>query len=214
MKIGILGSGMVGKTLAAGFSKLNHDVKIGTSNPSKLQDWLTKQSGKVEVVSFNDAALHGDVLVVALKGYAALDVLKSISTGALSGKTIIDATNPIDDKAGPENGVLKFFTKPDESLLEILQNEIPAANFVKAYNSVGASHMVNPQFAGGKPTMFIAGNNASAKAVVTKINEDFGWETEDLGSAVSARPIEQLCILWCIPGFLNNQWSHAFKLLK
>ena len=131
----------------------------------------------------------------------------------LEGKTIIDTTNPIADEP-PLNGVIKFFTANNESLMERLQKAAPKANFVKAFNSVGNAYMVNPKFNGDKPTMFIAGNSPEAKAQVTEILEMFGWETEDMGLAESARPIEQLCILWCLPGFLRNQWNHAFKLYK
>lgn len=110
--------------------------------------------------------------------------------------------------------MLKFFTNLDESLLERLQREFPGAHLVKAFNSVGNTRMVNPAFANGKPTMFICGNDAEAKRTVTRVLDQFGWETEDMGMAEAARAIEPLCMLWCIPGFLHNQWSHAFKLLK
>ena len=80
-------------------------------------------------------------------------------------------------------------------------------------NSVGNACMVNPQFAGGKPTMFICGNDAAAKKVVSGILDQFGWETADMGLSEAARAIEPLCMLWCIPGFLRNDWTHAFKLL-
>jgi 8-hydroxy-5-deazaflavin:NADPH oxidoreductase len=110
--------------------------------------------------------------------------------------------------------VLRFFTGLDESLMERLQKEFPEAHFVKAFNSVGNARMVNPEYALGKPTMFICGNDAAAKATVTRIVGEFGWEAEDMGGAEAARAIEPLCMLWCIPGFLRNQWTHAFKLLK
>jgi 8-hydroxy-5-deazaflavin:NADPH oxidoreductase len=125
---------------------------------------------------------------------------------------VIDACNPIED-APPENGVLRFFTDINDSLMEQLQRLFRDAHFVKAFNSVGAPCMVNPQFAGGKPTMFICGNNEGAKKQVAQINEQFGWETADMGAAESARAIEPLCMLWCIPGFVRNDWTHAFKLL-
>lgn len=131
----------------------------------------------------------------------------------LAGKTVIDATNPIAD-APPSNGVLSYFTTFGESLMERLQREFGAAHFVKAFNSVGAACMIDPKFAGGKPTMFIAGNDAAAKKTVTEILIQFGWETEDMGGAEAARAIEPLCILWCIPGFQRNDWVHAFKLLR
>jgi 8-hydroxy-5-deazaflavin:NADPH oxidoreductase len=108
---------------------------------------------------------------------------------------------------------LKFFTSHDESLMERLQREFPSANFVKAFNSVGSALMVNPQFKGGKPTMFICGNSEAAKKSVGGILDQFGWEVADMGSAEAARAIEPLCMLWCLPGFLRNEWVHAFKLL-
>jgi predicted dinucleotide-binding enzyme len=131
----------------------------------------------------------------------------------MAGKPIIDATNPIAD-APPENGVLKFFTDLDDSLMEQLQSAFPDLRFVKAFSSVGSSLMVDPQFKDGKPTMFICGNDDAAKNTVSGILDQFGWETEDMGTAAAARAIEPLCILWCIPGFQKNEWNHAFKLLK
>jgi hypothetical protein len=129
-----------------------------------------------------------------------------------AGKPVIDATNPIAD-APPENGVLKFFTSLDQSLMESLQSAFPDAHFVKAYNSVGNAKMINPQFPGGKATMFICGNDDKAKAIVRGINDQFGWETADMGVAEAARAIDPLCMLWCILGFKQNEWTHAFKLL-
>jgi hypothetical protein len=121
-------------------------------------------------------------------------------------------TNPIADEP-PVNGVLKFFTTLDESLMERLQREFDTVRFVKAFNSVGNARMVNPQYKSGKPTMFICGNDEAAKKTVHGILDQFGWETADMGKAESARAIEPLCMLWCIPGFLRNEWTHAFKLL-
>jgi predicted dinucleotide-binding enzyme len=131
----------------------------------------------------------------------------------LAGKVIIDATNPIAE-APPTNGVLKYFTTLDDSLMERLQREFTGARFVKAFNSVGNASMVNPAFKGGKPTMFICGNDEAAKKTVTGILDAFGWETADMGAVEAARAIEPLCMLWCIPGFLRQDWVHAFKLLS
>ena len=126
---------------------------------------------------------------------------------------MIDATNPIAETP-PVDGVLNFFTNLDESLLERLQREFAAVRFVKAFNSVGTHCMVNPQFAGGKPTMFICGNDAAAKGTVAPVVDQLGWETADMGTAAAARAIEPLAMLWCIPGFRQNDWMHAFKLLR
>jgi predicted dinucleotide-binding enzyme len=97
--------------------------------------------------------------------------------------------------------------------MEQLQAHFPEAHFVKAFNSVGSARMVNPEFEGGKPTMFICGNNDGAKRIVAAILDQFGWEIADMGAVESARAIEPLSVLWCIPGFLRNEWTHAFKLL-
>jgi predicted dinucleotide-binding enzyme len=212
MKIGILGSGAVAKALAAGFLSHGHQVMLGTRQPAKLADWLAKNPTGV-VGSVADAAGFGELVVLAVKGTAAADALRAAGTGQLQGKTVIDTTNPIAD-AAPQNGVLKFFTTLDESLMERLQREFAGARFVKAFNSIGNALMVNPQFQGGKPTMFICGNDDGAKRAVKTILDQFGWETADMGGVEAARAIEPLCILWCIPGFLRQEWGHAFKLLR
>jgi predicted dinucleotide-binding enzyme len=211
MKIGILGSGDVARALGTGFLKHGHEVAMGTRDPAKLADWSAKNN-KARVVSSADAANFGEVVVLAVKGTAAADALWLAGASSLSGKTVIDATNPIADEP-PANGVLKFFTRMDESLMERLQAEFSEARFVKAFNSVGNACMIDPKFKGGKPTMFICGNDDAAKKTVSGILDQFGWETADMGKAEAARAIEPLCMLWCIPGFLRNDWVHAFKLL-
>lgn len=211
MKIGILGSGTVATTLAGGFLKHGHEVMLGTRTSSKLADW-TKQNPKARVGSFAEAAKFGELVVLAVKGMAAAEALRAAGAANFAGKPVIDAANPIAD-APPVNGVLKFFTNLDVSLMEQLQREFKQARFVKAFNSVGTALMVNPQLPGGKPTMFICGNDDAAKKTVRGLLDQFGWETADMGKAEAARAIEPLCILWCIPGFLHNDWAHAFKLL-
>jgi predicted dinucleotide-binding enzyme len=211
MKVGIIGSGAVGKTLAAGFIKHGHDVTIGTRTASKLAEWGAKNP-KARVGTFADAAKSGEVVVLAVKGTVAADAVRVAGVANLTGKTVIDATNPIAD-APPVNGVLKFFTSLDHSLMERLQREFPAVHFVKAFSSVGNASMVNPQFKNGPPSMFICGNDDEAKKVVRGILDQFGWETEDMGKVEAARAIEPLCMLWCIPGLLRNEWVHAFKRL-
>jgi hypothetical protein len=212
MKIGIIGSGIVAQTLAGGFLKHGHDVVMGTRDPAKLAEWA-QQNSRGKVGTFSDAARFAELAVLAVKGTAAADAVRAAGGANLAGKPVIDATNPIAE-APPVDGVLKFFTSLDESLLERLQREFAAVRFVKAFNSVGAGCMVNPQFKGGKPTMFICGNDAAAKKNVSTVLVQFGWETADMGTAVAARAIEPLSMLWCIPGFLQNDWVHAFKLLR
>jgi predicted dinucleotide-binding enzyme len=210
-KVGIIGSGEVAQALGGGFLKYGYDVMLGTRDLSKLMEWQVSTGGKVG--SFADSATHGEILVLAVKGTMAATALNMAGTDNIKGTTIIDTTNPIMD-APPVNGVIQFYTSLGESQMEKLQKAYPEVHFVKAFNSVGNTYMVDPDFGGIKPTMFICGNNAGSKADVTRILGQFGWETEDMGSMEAARAIEPLCILWCIPGLLRNQWSHAFKLLK
>ncbi len=211
MNVGILGSGVVAQTLGAGFLKHGHAVMLGTRDAGKLAEWQSKNA-RAKIGSFTAAAKFGEIVVLAVKGTAALDVLRLAGGAPLAGKVMIDTTNPIAD-APPVNGVLKFFTSLDESLMERLQQAHPDIRFVKAFNSVGNTRMVNPTYAAGRPTMFICGNDATAKERVTGVLNQFGWETLDLGSVEAARAIEPLCILWCIPGFLRNEWTHAFRVL-
>ena len=213
MKVGVIGSGVVGQTLAAGFLKHGHEVAIGTREPAKLREWAAKQAG-VQVKSFADAAAFGEVAVLAVAGQVALEALRLIGPKALQGKTVIDACNPIGG-GPPVNGVLSFFTTLTDSLMERLQKAYPSAHFVKAFNSVGNAQMINPHFAGGRPTMFICGNDEAAKKTVAAICDQFGWDAEDMGAVEAARAIEPLCMLWCIPGVGKGDWSpHAFKLLR
>jgi predicted dinucleotide-binding enzyme len=211
-KIGILGSGDVGKALAKGFLKYDYQVAIGSDHVEKLAEFK-KENPKMEIATFEQAAQSADIVVLCVKGTVAEKIVEKVKR-QLSGKTVIDTTNPIAD-APPQNGVLKYFTSLDESLMERLQRIASDAQFVKAFNSIGSGLMVNPDFANDtKPTMFICGNNDDAKKKVYEILEKFGFEIEDMGKAESARAIEPLCILWCIPGFVKNEWAHAFKLLK
>jgi hypothetical protein len=212
MKIGVIGSGVVGQVLADGFLKHGHEVMRGSREPAKLADWHKQAGGRAQIGSFADAAGFGEVVVLAVKGGAA-EAAVSACGDRLDGKPVLDATNPIAE-GPPAQGVIKFFTGPNESLMERLQRRAPRAHFVKCFSCVGSGFMVNPDFGETKPTMFICGDDAGAKAKTQQILEQFGWDHEDMGSVVSARAIEPLCILWCIPGFLRGSWTHAFKLLR
>ena len=211
-KIGILGSGIVGKTLGAGFLKHGYEVMVGTRNQDKLADWVTGDGQGAQLGSFSETAAFGDIVVLAISGRHALSALEMAGEENIQGKTVIDAANPIAEKP-PVNGVLRFFTSLDESLMEQLQQAYPEGNFVKAFSCVGSAFMVNPSFP-QKPSMFICGNNESAKGEVKEILDLFGWETEDMGMVEAARAIEPLCMLWCIPGMSGGGWSHAFRLMK
>ncbi len=212
MKIGILGSGGVAQVLGAGFLKHGHTVTLGTRDPSKLADWAAKHPD-AKVGTNAEAARFGDVLVLAAKGNKAAESLRLAGADNIAGKPVIDTTNPIADQP-PANGVIQFFTSLTDSLMEQLQREFPQAKLVKAFNSVGGVVMVDPPFA-ERPTMFICGNDDSAKKTVAVLLEQFGWEPADMGGVESARAIEPLCMLWCIPGMLRGDWSpRAFRLVK
>jgi len=209
-KVGVLGSGVVAKTLAKGFKKHGYDVRIGSRSTEKVSAFA--QQADISVGTFADVAAWAELIVLAVKGTAAEDALTLAGEGNIKGKVVIDTTNPIAD-AEPDEGVLKYFTGPNDSLLERLQTRFPDARVVKAFNSVGNAYMVNPSFPGGRPTMFYCGNDPEARQIVAHILEQFGWESADMGAATAARAIEPLCQLWCIPGLRDGRWTHAFKLL-
>lgn len=210
--VGIIGSGNVGKALAHGFVKLGYKTFISTRKQSHHEELENEFDGKVVVTLPEAVAKQSELIVFAVKGTAAKEALNTIGVQNLDGKTVIDTTNPIAD-AAPENGVLSYFTDINKSLMEELQELAPKANFVKAFSSVGSLHMVEPTF-DEKPTMFICGQDQPAKKEVKILLDEFGWETQDMGSVEAARAIEPLAMLWCIPGLQANSWNHAFKLLK
>jgi 8-hydroxy-5-deazaflavin:NADPH oxidoreductase len=212
MKVGIIGSASVGQTLAKAFKNEGYEVMLGTRDTSKEDVVQFNNEAKIDIGTFDEAAKFGDLLVLCVKGAAAKHALQLARKENISGKIIIDTTNPIGDKP-PVNGVLNSFTDLNNSLMEQLQKDYPDAKFVKCFNSVGNLLMYKPQL-DATPTMFICGNDETAKKKVTDILTAFGWETADMGKAEAARAIEPLCVLWCIDGFLKNDWAHAFKLLK
>jgi 8-hydroxy-5-deazaflavin:NADPH oxidoreductase len=211
MRVGVIGSGTVGEVLSEGLLKYGHEVMRGSRTPEKLSAWAARRGERASVGTLAVTAVYGEVVVLAVKGSAAEAAVDACGE-ALAGKVIIDTTNPIAD-APPESGVLRFFTDVNQSLLERLQSRAPAAKFVKAFSCVGSKVMVNPSFVEGRPTMFVCGNDRAAKLIVGDLLDDFGWEMADMGVAAAARAIEPLCMLWCIPGFVSQEWTHAFKLL-
>ncbi|SEG27107.1 NADPH-dependent F420 reductase [Algoriphagus boritolerans] len=188
-KVGVLGSGVVGRTLADGFEKRGYEVMLGTGNPKKLLDWQSGTNGKVG--SFEKAADFGDVIVLAVKGTAALTIVEQVKVG-ISDKLVLDVTNPISDEK-PKDGVRKFFTGPDESLMEKLQELVPEAHFVKAFNYMDSKSMVNSAKSKAQ-VMNICGNEDAAKAEAKEVLAQFGFKSKDLGKAELAREIEQMAI--------------------
>ena len=213
MKIGILGSGNVGRVLGAGFREQGHRVMLGSRDPDKpeVRQWVGQDSGAL-AGTFEQTAQFGELVVLATLGRAAEQAIALARPANLAGKTVIDTTNPIAD-APPVDGVLVFTTGPNESLGERVQAAAPEARVVKAFNSVGAPRMIHPKYEQGPPTMFLCGNHAAAKREAEGVIRSFGWEPFDCGGIIASRALEPLCMLWCIRGFRQNQWTHAFKLL-
>jgi predicted dinucleotide-binding enzyme len=201
----------VAQTLASGFAKKGHDVRIGSRDPSKLAEYAGKSG--VKAGTFQEVAAFGDVIVLAVKGKIAVEAAALVSK-EIAGKPVIDTTNPIIEGPPVDGSIVPYFTGPNESLMERLQKAEPNARFVKAFNSVGANMMIDPQLVGGRPTMFIAGNDDAAKKEVAAILDGVGWEVEDVGKASGARAIEPLCQLWCAAGFLRGDWGHAYTILR
>jgi 8-hydroxy-5-deazaflavin:NADPH oxidoreductase len=210
-RFGVLGSGAVGQVLAKGLAANGYEARVGSRSPAKLAKF-SKSTG-IHSGSFQDVAAWGEAAILAVLGSAAVEAVDLAGPANLEGKLVIDTTNPISNDA-PVDGVLRYFTGPNESLMERLQIAHPGIAFVKAFNSVGSDLMVHPMLSGGPPTMFYCGNDAAAKAVVARLLEHLGWEGADMGTAVAARALEPLAQLWCIPGFREDDWMHAFRMLR
>jgi predicted dinucleotide-binding enzyme len=207
-KIGILGSGKVGEVLGDGFLAHGYPVMRGSREPAKLAAWKSGATGDASIGTVAETAAWGEIIVLAVKGTGAEPAIEEAGPANLAGKLVIDATNPIAE-GPPKNGALRYFTGANESLIQRLQARAPEARFVKAWNSVGNAVMVNPRL-GTTPSMFICG----AEQETTEILAQFGWEAIDVGGVEMGYALEALCILWCAPGFLRNDWVHAFKYLR
>jgi len=213
MKIGILGTGDVGKALGNGFLSRGHEVKMGSreAKSEKAAAWVKSAGAKASAGTFADAAAFGEVVVLSTLWEGTENALKLAGAENLAGKILVDTTNPLDFSKGmpPRLAVGNTNSGGEE-----VQRWAPKAKVVKAFNIVGNAHMVDPKFPGGPPTMFIAGNDADAKKSVTEILTAFGWETIDAGGIEASRLLEPLCILWVDYGVKSGTWNHAFKLLR
>jgi predicted dinucleotide-binding enzyme len=208
MNVGVLGSGDVGKSLARGFAGLGHRVRIGSRSPEKLADFASETKG-VEASTFEEAAAFGDLIAIATLGTATEEAINLAGTKNFDGKVVIDATNPLDFSGMPP----KLFVGHTDSLGERVQRWIPGAKVVKAFNTVGNAFFVHPDFPGGPPDMFIAGNDAGAKKIVSQLCAEWGWGVIDLGGIESSRHLEPMCMVWVLHGALSGGWAHAFKML-
>jgi hypothetical protein len=210
MKVGILGSGDVGKSFARAFGALKHEVKIGSRTPEKLNEFVAQAGDRVTASTFEETARFGDIVVIATLGVGTEDAIRIADPGNFRGKVVIDATNPLDFSPG---GPPKLAIGHHDSLGERVQRWLPLARVVKAFNTVGNPLFYKPQLPGGPPDMFICGNDADAKKLVSQICREFGWGVIDVGGIESSRYLEPMCMTWVLHGILSGSWTHAFKML-
>ena len=209
--IGILGSGVVGQSLAQGFLKSGYEVMIGTRKPEKLKVFINKTGNKIRVGSFQETAIFGNLLVLSVKGDAINDVINMAGKENFKGKILIDPTNPLLFK----DNAVSISTKFPDSLAMQIQKALPETEVVKAFNTVASNYMINPKLKEGVPTMFIAGNSKEAKQAVKNIIAPWGWtDIVDTGDITNAHLLESLAFLSILYGFSNNSWTHAFRLLR
>ncbi len=214
MRIAILGTGDVGQKLGSGFISLGHVVKMGSRDPKndKLSAWVAANGKNASGGTFADAAQFGEVIVLATVWSGTENAIQLADPKNFVGKVVIDATNPLVFPCGkpPPHLALGW----NDSGGEQVQRWLPGARVVKSFNIVGNAHMVHPDFQGGPPDMFIAGNDDSAKKTVTEFLKQFGWSVIDIGGIEGARLLEPMCILWVTCGLRYQDWNHAFKLLR
>jgi predicted dinucleotide-binding enzyme len=209
-KVGILGSGDVGKALARGFIDLGHQVKIGSRDPQKLREFASSAGERASAGTFEEAARFGDLLILATLGVGTEHAIQMAGPENFARKVVIDATNPLDFSGGMPP---KLFVGHTDSLGERVQRWLPGARVVKAFNTVGNPFMVNPQFAGGPPDMFLCGNDDDAKKLVIQVCRHFGWGSIDIGGIEGSRYLEPMCLVWVLHGVRSGSWTHAFKML-
>lgn len=215
MKVGIIGSGDVGRKLADGLIELGHSDRIGSRDPnqSKICEWISKHGKEnASAGTFADTAVFGDIIVLATLWTGKAEAIHLADPQNLANKIVIDVTNPLDFSKGvpPRLGL-----GHTDSAGETIQRMLPDSKVVKSFNIVGNSHMIHPDFPGGKPAMFICGNDEDAKKIVTNdILSKFGWETIDIGGIEGSRLLEPLALLWILHYFKTGSGDHAFKLLR
>lgn len=212
MKVGVLGTGDVGKALGSAFLALGHEVKMGSREPgnTKAQAWVKEAGEHASAGTFAEAAGFGELVVLATLGSATLDALKLAGPENFKSKLVVDTTNPLDFSQGFPPRLISGGVSGGERV----QRALPGAQVVKAFNTVGHAHMFRPQFPSGPPDMFICGDDVKAKARMTEILNQFGWGTVDVGGIASSHYLEGMCLVWVLYGASTNTWNHAFKLLR
>jgi len=210
MKIGILGSGDVAKSLAKGFLATGDEVKLGSRDPEKLADFVKSAGKGASAGTFEETVRFGEVIALATLGQGTENAIRLAGPKNFAGKVVIDATNPLDFS----KGLPQLYVGHTDSLGEQVQRWIPEARVVKAFNTAGNALFYKPSLPGGPPDMFICGNDENAKKTVSSICQKFGWGVVDIGGIDGARHLEPMCMVWVLHGIRSKAWSHAFKLLR
>jgi predicted dinucleotide-binding enzyme len=213
MKVGIFGTGDVGRALGHAFVALGHDVKMGAreAGNEKAASWVKENGPKASAGTFAEVGEFCELAVLATLGVANEAVLKAAGPERLAGKIIIDATNPLAHKPGAPPGLA---ISGNDSGGEQVQRAVPKSHVVKAFNIVGNAHMFRPDFAGGPPDMFFCGNDDGAKKRVGALLTDFGWNPVDIGGIEGSRYLEAMCMVWVLYAIKQGGWNHAFKMLR
>lgn len=198
MRVGVLGTGVVGQTLASRLVELGHEVTMGSraKGNERAVEWVREAGAHAFEGSFAEAAASGELIVNATAGAASLDALHAAGGGALAGKVLIDVANPIAHDTGfpPELAISNA-----DSLGERIQREFPGARVVKTLNTVTAAVMVRPRMFAQPHVIFVSGEDADAKATVSQLLQSFGWNADeivDLGGIASSRGPEMYLALW------------------
>jgi predicted dinucleotide-binding enzyme len=195
MRIAVIGTGMVGRTLGEGLAKAGHDIVVGTRDPARTRARDEWGATSLSLASYGQIGVGADLFINATSGDASLEALQAVGDEALAGKVLIDVANALDRSSGfPPT----LFVCNTDSLAEQLQRAFPRTKVVKAFNTMTAAVMVNPgAVGGGDTTVFVAGNDADARATVAAVATDLGWtDVMDLGDLTAARGLEMWVSLW------------------
>jgi 8-hydroxy-5-deazaflavin:NADPH oxidoreductase len=212
MKVAVLGTGTVAIALAKGFTSRGHSVVFGTRDVQgkTAQEAVAAVKG-TSAALYANAAQSADIAVLTTAWSGTQNALQLTGADNLAGKLVIDVTNPLDFSSGKPTLALGF---PNSAGKQI-QDWLPGAHVVKAFNIISATRMIEPKFADGAPDMFIAGNDAAAKAQTADILKGFGWRSAiDMGDISKAYLLEALAMTWIDYGASRNHWTHGFSLLS
>ncbi|MBE7492406.1 MAG: NAD(P)-binding domain-containing protein [Planctomycetes bacterium] len=212
MKVGIFGTGDVGRTLANAFLSLGHEVKMGAREAAnvKAAQWAKEAGAKAGAGTFSDAAKFGEVIVLATLGSGTESAIRMAGPENLNGKLVLDTTNPLDFSKGMPPSL---FVGTTDSLGERIQRAAPGAHVVKCFNTVGNALMFRPKLKGGPGDMFICGNHEGARKRTAALLADFGWNAVDIGGIEGSRYLEPMCLTWVLHGMRAGTWNHAFKFI-